>query len=336
MKEKVSIKRIAEIAGVSTCTVSKVINNTGEGYSEKTAQKIRAVAKSLNYIPDSAAKMLREAKSYTIGLLMPSLDNDFFASLASYIEKEMRSIGYSVFIASGAGDRECEKQYFRVLAGKGVDGIISCSNLGQIETACRERNIPLINLVRYPQECQVPVVTIDNKQGARTATMHLIEQGCKHILFLGYATAEENRLAREEGYLQALQERNLSIDKNYLVYCPPASDRSSAAGTTLSEFLAAGHPLDGIFAANDSIALGALTFLMRQGFRIPYDIKIIGFDNSIYSSLTCPGISTIDAHADLLAQKSCQLMQSLLQGEPPKGQIHYVPFDLIKRESTAS
>ncbi len=217
-KPKISIKRIAEIAGVSTCTVSKVLNDTGAGYSAKTAQKIRAVAESLNYIPDSAAKTLREAKSYTIGLIVPNIDNDFFASLALFIEGEMQAKGYSVFIANGAGNESREQQYFRVMRGKGVDGMISCSNLGFLADACRENGIPLVSVVRYPHGKQIPVVAIDNRAAANTAVTHLIDRGCRHILFLGYATVEENRIAREEGYIQALKDHGLFQSRNLLPF----------------------------------------------------------------------------------------------------------------------
>lgn len=334
MKEKVSIKRIAEISGVSTCTVSKVLNNTGSGYSEKTAQKVRAIADSLNYIPDSAAKMLKESVSYTVGLVVPNIRNDFFSSMALYIEKEMNTMGYSLFIANGNNDREKEEKYFRVFASKGVDAVISCTGLASFASLCSRNRIPLVCVGRYPKDLAVPVVAIDNVSAGQTATKHLIEKGCRHILFLGYATAEENRQAREEGYARALKDHNIKLDKNYIVYCREAVEHSSAAGEALSEFLSSGRKLDGIFAANDSIALGALTYLMRQGYQIPDDIKIIGFDNSTYSKLTYPGITTIDIHSEKLAYTCCHMIRNMIQGKTVENTVTYIPYDLVQREST--
>ena len=130
-KKKLSIKDIAAISGVSIATVSRVLNNKG-GYSKETEEKINALAKSYGYVSNMNAKSLRESKSQTIGLIVPDISNDFFATLALHIENYSAKHNYSVFICNSANNVQKEKDYFKSLASKCVDGIICISGLNKL------------------------------------------------------------------------------------------------------------------------------------------------------------------------------------------------------------
>ncbi|MCI8400735.1 MAG: LacI family transcriptional regulator [Lachnospiraceae bacterium] len=333
-KNPLSIKDLANLSGVSIATVSRVLNNKG-GYSKETEERILALAKSFGYVSNMAAKTLREARSRTIGLIVPNIINEFFSTLAYHIETCMSEQGYSVFICNSDNQTQKEKEYFRSLASKGVDGILCISGLNELTQDIIYRDIPIVCIDRLPKtNRQIPQISNDDMHIAYIATKHLLDKGCRHILLVvGYSAAYSSK-GRFDGYCQALAEYGLPLDKNYILKRPGREAAQIEAEIMVYQFLASSYPVDGIFATSDSTALGALYALKRADRRVPEDIRLTGFDNMLYSRLATPPISSVERHPELLALKGCEILLNLIQGHEPQELLTIVPAEFVERESS--
>lgn len=331
-----SIRDIAEIAGVSVATVSRVLNKKGK-YSAETEKKVLAIVNSCGYISNMSAKSLREARSSTIGLILPNVENAFFSQLAYSIETEMFQKHYSVFICNSGNDPQKEIQYFRTLIGKRVDGILCISDLNEIPADILNRGVPIVCVDRHPlaHGQNIPWIGNDDTAASRTATEHLLQRGCRNILFITSYLSEYSRHDREEGYRQALESRGLFVDRNYILQRPGADPTYIESEVLVYDFLKKKLPIDGIIASSEPGALGALYALKRARLSVPEDVKIVSYDNTLYSLLTTPSLTSVERNSTKMAQKACEVLLQLINGETPPCRENYIPTDLVIRGSTA-
>lgn len=329
-----SIKDIAAISGVSIATVSRIVNGKS-GYSAETEKRVRAVMEQYGYVSNMAAKTLREAKSHTIGLIVPNVNNEFFSSLALHIETELFEKDYSLFICNSGNSVEREKAYFRTLASRGVDGILCISDLNEIPEEITARGVPIVCIDRHPKASRpLPWVGNDDKAASREATNHLLEKGCRHILLISSYFAEYTRHEREQGYVEALEQAGIFVDQNYILHRPGKDPSTMEAEVMVYDFLKSGLPLDGIVTTSEPAALGAMYALRRAGCSVPDDVKIISFDNTLYSLLMQPTLSSIERNPRQIAQASCELLLQLIRGEDVSDTSIVVPARLVERGST--
>ena len=330
----VSIRDIAKMAGVSTATVSRVINNNGR-FSEATRERVQKIIDETGYVTNMAAKSLRESRSKTIGMIVPDISNDFFSTLALHTERYLAKRGYSVFVCNNANDPERERDYIKTLVSKQVDGIICISGAHDFEENLSSRSIPVVCVDRYPEKNeQIPRVISNDVKGGFLATEHLIKRGCRHILLISSAVEDYNKERREQGYEQALREHGLTAPQGYRLHLPGADPSKDEAERLVAEFLDSGLPVDGVFAVSDHAAAGALRALRAKGIGVPDEVKLVGYDDSIYSQLTTPQITTIERYPEQLAHKGCDaLLQMIEGGTPPLETI--MPVELVERGSTA-
>lgn len=333
-KKVVSIKDIAALSGVSIATVSRIINKKGR-YSKETEKKVMDIIESHGYVSNMAAKSLREAKSHTVGLIVPDISNDFFSTISLHVEKFFADAGYSVFICNSANDSEKEKAYFRTLDSKLVDGIICISGLQSLPSDLTPRNIPIVCIDRYPEnDKNIPIVSSDDTMGSYLATEHLIKKDCKNILFIANFTADYNRKTRYHGYEKAMKDYNMDIKKENIIYLSGDQPSYVESEVKISNMIQSGYEFDGIFASSDRAALGALYALKRHNIDVPNKVKIIGFDNSLYSRLPSPSISTISRNTTMLAENGSQLLLDMMKEKTIEDQRIIVPINLIERESS--
>ncbi len=329
-----SIKDIAAISGVSIATVSRVLNHKG-GYSEETEKRVLAVIQSYGYISNMAAKTLREAHSQTIGLILPTVDNSFFSSLAYSIESYLYEHQYSLFICNSGNQVEKEQSYFRTLAGKGVDGILCVSSMDTLSDDILSWGIPIVCIDRRPTASRpLPWVGNDDSLAGRLAAGHLLKKGCRHILFISSYLAGYTRSRRLEGYAQALEQHGLRLDKNYVLERSGKDPTQIETELLTYDFLQKGFAVDGIITTSEMSALGALYALHRTGLRVPEDVKLVSFDNTLYSLLTSPPLSSIERSPQQLARKSCEILLGLIQGRLPASYEVTVPTSLVERGSS--
>lgn len=329
----VSMQDIARMAGVSIATVSRVINNNGR-FSEETRQRVQKIIDESGYVTNMAAKSLREQRSKTIGMIVPDISNDFFSTLALHTEQALAREGYSVFVCNDANSHDRERSYLRTLISKRVDGIICISGSLMLDAATVPHGTPVVCVDRYPgADSPIPRVISEDEQGGYLATKHLLERGCRRILFVSSSLADLNKNSRELGYERALAEAGVAPDPGYRLLLSGAQPSMEETELLVRRFAAIGRPFDGIFAVSDHAAVGALRALQASGVRVPEDVKIVGFDDSIYTRITTPSITSVRRFPEQLAFQGCQALLALIAGkEPPLEAV--VPVELVERAST--
>jgi len=322
-----SIKDVAKMAGVSVATVSRVLNNKGY-VGQDTREKVESSILELNYKPNEVARSLFKKQSNTIGLIVPDIMNPFFPELARAVEDTAIKLGYNVILCNSDANREKEQAYLDVLQQKYVNGIIVSSNTLTADQII-EINIPVVSIDREISK-GLPTIVVENKKGAIAATRFLKNKGCKRIAHIrgthGIVNAEE----RCEGYKEVV-DQELWFGESYVVN--GNYEMQSSIKATLE--LLSQHPeIDGIFAANDIMAIGAMKAAHQLGIKVPEDLSIIGFDGISLSVATIPELTTIVQPIYELGEKATTLLVDLMEQKSVEKTFFKFDVELIERNST--
>ena len=328
-----TMRAVANLAGVSTATVSHVINDTRTVSAQVTARVLEAM-EQLDYHPDIVARSLRRRETMTIGLLVPSVEIPFFARVAESIEAAADAAGYSVILCSSGWSLPRELQHLRNLLARRVDGLVCISlNMTADHLApMLRRGTPVVLCERPMAGLEVDAVEIDNFQGAYDATAHLIALGHRRIACitgLPSSTLNENRI---RGYQQALAAAALPVDPG-LIRC---GDYSPASGARFArDFLDAADPPSAVFAFNDLMAMGVLQVAQQRGLRVPADLAVIGFDGLPLIEHTAPPLSTVDQPVAEMGATAIAMLVDRIKGEVTgAARVRTFPAKLVVRAST--
>ncbi|WP_239762834.1 MULTISPECIES: LacI family DNA-binding transcriptional regulator [Mammaliicoccus] len=333
-KKNLSIKEIAEISGVSVATVSRVINQNGR-FSKETEKKVLEVIKNNNYKTNLVAKSLRMKQTNTIGVIVPDIKNEFFASIVSEIEEYFfEEENYTVFICNSNGEKEKELDYLASLDSKGVDGLIYISGYDDTLHTSVRRNIPVVCIDRKPKENnEVAIIESDNLDGGYQATSLLIEKGCKNIVILKSEKDTSTNLDRFEGYRKAIEESSNHLNEELIISLKKT--HFNYAKDAINKLIEKNIKFDGIFAINDWLALGALYALKDNNFKIPDEVKIVGFDNVSISKYSYPNITTVNQNKKLMGRTAAKTLLDLINNKQTKNKIHTkLPIDIVYRGTT--
>lgn len=333
--KNISIKDIANLSGVSIATVSRIINNTGR-YSQKTKEKVLSIIEKYGYTTNMAAKSLRMAKSKTIGLIVPRIDNEWFSNLILEIENNCFKNNYSVFICNSSENKEKEISYFKSLDAKLVDGIICISGIEEIPSNIIKRDIPLICIDRKPKNQEkIYYVESDHFNGGYLATEELIKNGCKKIAIIYKNSSLSVNKQRLNGYLAALKKYNIEPNNDLQIMFNKKESNFEGSRKAINKLINKKIKFDGIFATNDWRAYGALTALIDNNIKVPDQVKVIGFDDiPISKYCSCP-LSTIKQNIPLLAKTATSVLISLIEEKNSISPDTFkIPVELITREST--
>jgi LacI family transcriptional regulator len=326
-----TIRDIAKMAGVSVATVSRVLNKKGY-VSLDTEKLVLDVIDKVGFQPNSAARVLAGMKLSTIALIVPDISNPFFSELARAVEDAAQKQGYTVFLCNTDNDDTKEKAYIEALIKKQIDGVLFCTNTLDFKMVqeLKQKDIAIVSLDRAIKKQEFTVIQSNNFEGAQLAVNHLLQIGCKKIAHIygpqEYGPARDRLLGFE------------SIAKHQEWYTPSLivpSDFTIDGGRQAVNVLLDRHPdIDGIFAGNDLIAIGALKELHLLNKKVPEDIAICGFDNIQLSSMLETELTTIaQPIADLGKLASEQLIHQI-----KKQNIECKTFELdvhlIERAST--
>ncbi len=327
------MKEIAELSNVSVATVSRVINQNGR-FSKETEKRVRAVIEKYGYKTNMVAKSLRMRQSKSIGIIVPHIKNEFFASITLEIENFFFEEGYSVFICNTNGQEEKEQEYLKSLDAKSVDGLIYISGGEDLSLSSLQRDIPIVCIDRKPQlEANIAIIESDNYNGGFLATERLITDGCKDILMLKSKRDLSTIDARYQGYISALQKYHIPIQKKLIIDLEQMTFEGSKR--VVNELIQQKMKFDGIFAANDWVALGALFSLQESNFAVPGDVSLIGFDNVSISKYSNPGITTVNQDKKELGMEAAKVLLKFIHKEVTKEKVHIVvPVSLIERGTT--
>lgn len=333
----VTIQDVAKAAGVSPMTVSNVINEVPH-VKRETREKVLGVMADLDYRVNMAARNLRTGRTGTIGLAIPEIDRPYYGRLAAGIIAAAAEYKLNVAIEQTGATRESELSALSLSRNRLYDGLIlSTVGLGPADTELLRVDYPVVLLGERIFEGPVDHVAMPNVDGARAATAHLIERGCRRIAAIHDGDSDEVNVStlRHAGYRQALSDAGIAYDPA-LVITPPAFSMAGGADAA-ARLVASGIRFDGAFCVTDTVAMGALRAFATLGVRVPQDVKVIGYDNVPESEYLVPSLSSIDPDHDLMARTAVQLLVERIRGGSVARDAREVisGYRVIERESTA-
>lgn len=332
-QHRTSLKDLADKLGVSIATVSRALRDSHEVGLEMTA-KVKALAKQMNYRPNPFAQSLRKEAPKVIGVIVPNLVTHYFAAVLDGIEDYASKKGYSVISANSHENHLREDQAIDNFLDMHVEGIIACLAQDTVDYSHYEQlyrmGEPLVFFARTCLEDKFSNVIGNGDVAAQDATQHLIDTGSRRIAFIGGPNTLNMVKRRKHGYLQALRENRIPIDRT-LVVCDRI-DFDIARQHTI-DLLKSDHRPDAILAFNDIITYGAFDAIKSCGLRIPEDVAIIGFTEGDEAAFVTPKLSAIMDQAHETGCRACQLLLENIAGDSRVHQI-VVPMILKIRESS--
>ena len=331
--KNVTMKDIAQMAGVSKATVSMVMSKKDASISDATRKKILRIAKEMSYIPNSIARSLSTKKSGTIGIILPDITNPFFSEMVRAIEDEAERLKYNLIICNSDNDIDKEEKYIRLLLSKLIDGVIFMSGGKSNESISllKNNNVPFVLVDRYIEGYKDDYgVFCLNSQGVAEGIKYLYEKGHRKIVFVKGRENLEVSKQRLEGYIKAMKNYGIYNDK-YIF----EGDFNVEGGIIATEkIISIFQDLDAIFYSNDMMALGGMKTLFRNGYKIPRDISIIGFDNILISQIIEPELTTIAQPIYIMGKKACNILIDIIKGDLPDEKQVYFETKLILRGTT--
>ncbi len=328
-----TIYDVARLAGVSTATVSRALNGTGQ-IAPATSAAIDAAVRQLGYQPSTVARSLVTKSTQTIALLLPDIANPFYAALVNGIQQRALAAGSTMLLCTTEGDPAREEQYLSLLRAKQVDGVLVDGLVLPPERIADfvRAGLPIVCLDRDIDSTSVPLVQVDNRLGARLATQHLLSLG--HVRIAHVAGAPGLRISDERvsGYREALVEGGVEHDSALM----GVGYFTEEGGYEATRALLGASDLTAVFAANDLSALGVMHAIAESGRSVPDDVSVVGFDDLRLAGHTTPPLTTIHQPAFEIAQRATQLLLDLAAGRDVPRRLHLLEPELVVRGSTAA
>lgn len=328
---------LARELSVSMTTISRALSDH-HSIGPAMKQRVLKLAKKYNYQPNRLASALRKGKSQLLGIIVPYIEGRFFPSVVHGIESAASKAGYNVIICQSNEDVGQERRNLEILLSAQVAGILVSLSRTTLDfrhfEKVRSRGLPLVFFDRIVEGDNVNAVVLDDHEGGCISTRHLLSQGCRRIAHLAGPQHLNIYKNRRQGYLDALREAGIAEDESLILYSDMGQDQGAEA---MRQLLASGNPPDGIFAAGDYSALGAMQEARRQGLRVPEDVAISGFSNEAFTVITEPSLTTIDQRCEEMGQAAVRLLLELIEadGRPfaPR-QLALRPELLVRSSST--
>ncbi|MFE5317580.1 LacI family DNA-binding transcriptional regulator [Paenibacillus sp. NPDC056579] len=331
----IKIVDVAAKAGVSSATVSRVLNNSSS-VTAATKEKVMKIIHELGYQPNAAAKNLRSQKTMAIGVIVPEINNSYYAEVIKGIENKAYAMKYKVIICDTGNNKEKELEFINLLMDKTVDSMILVTPLQSDEEICRlaDLNYSVGIVGRYIEHPTIPCVFTDNVKFSRDVVNHLVEQGHREIAFLsGYADAIDS-YDRLEGYLKALREHHIPFRPEWVENGNFSEQGGYKAMKRLFEKKV---PFTAIYSANDEMALGVYQACAELGIQIPEQLAIVGVDNNRVSRYITPKLSTVAQPkfkmGSILVEK---IIHQLEHTEITPDRVVVLDSELIIRDSSSA
>ena len=312
--KKETIISLSQRTGFSVSTVSRVLSGQAADYriSAKTIALIESEAKRCGYTPSLLAKSLRMNKTFTLGLLIPGVDNPYFANIASAVIHEAKTLGYQMIIIDTLEDAANEREGIASLLSRKVDGIVIVSsdeNADYLEEI--HRTTPMVLIDRHFEGTTLPYVCSDNRQGGYDATSHLIGMGHRNILCIQGVRRSMPSRQRVDGYHAAMREAGLDLTAR--VVGDDFTIRNGYLETKLA--LSSGVRPTAIFAMSNTILLGTIKAVRESGLHVPEDISLVSFDNSSYFDLLDPAITHVSQPINNMGTLAIKILMGKINGQ---------------------
>jgi LacI family transcriptional regulator len=312
VKTKISIREVAEKAGVSTATVSRVLNKSLYVSPELEERVIRA-SRELGYVPNRLARGLRIGSSGMIGFLIPDIVNPFFSEIVKGAEDYLREKGYFIFLASSSGDSLKEEELLKALYSRNIEGI-GAIILGELPEFVKSisSNLPIVIIDNYQDWDEVSYVFSDNYDGMKKMMNYLIKGGHKSFAFLNGPVNTFSSRERLRAFEDAISEENRSFEIHF-------GDYTFESGREMLRKLK-GIP-DAIVCGNDMIAFGAIMELTEMEYDVPGKVSVTGFDDILFSSMTNPTLTTVRQDGYAMGRASGEILLRKISGQKTNSTI---------------
>jgi LacI family transcriptional regulator len=333
MQHRVTLKEIAEEAGLSVTAVSLVLNDRPCRLSAESKARILEIARRRNYRPNYIARTLVTRESRAFGLIVPNIESRFFAGIASNLEKRCRKEGYALFITNSNDSSENDLELMRLLVERGVDGLfLVVSNEvydnERVLDAVGNLTVPYVMVDRVFSGHVCDQVRFDNRLGGYLATRHLIENGHERIAAILNTERSNSGRGRLAGYLEALESSGLRPDERLVIESPYtiAGGYEAAARALESDATA-------IFAGSDSISVGVLKRLSEKGLRVPDDYSLVSYDNSIADLVFELALTAVHQDAAELADHAFDMLAGRIRNPESAPVVEILTPKLVVKDS---
>lgn len=323
-----NIKDVAEKAGVTVTTVSRVLNNRGY-ISQKTRKRVLDAVEHLDYQPNDLARALFRQKSNMIGLIIPSVSHPFYAELVNSVEYYAYNSGYKILVCNSYYNSEKEKDYINMLKRNQVDGIIMGSHTLDVSEYLN-LSLPIVAIDRFLSD-KIPYIASDNYTGGILATKLLIQKGCRHLAHISgplFLSTPANK--RYDAFVEVAKENGVLIE----VCEMELNSFEEKEHEKLIYNLLQKHPdIDGIFASSDMVAISVINVCNSIGKKIPDDVKVVGYDDIYLASMFIPSITTIHQPIEKIGQLAIDIINRQCDNKSISME-NILPVELIERNST--
>ena len=326
-----TIYQVAERAGVSLSTVSRVLNGKAS-VNKVLKERVEKAVKELNYRPNSVARSLANNRTDSVGVLVPELNAPFFGDLMQAVESTLRAADKHVIISVGQNCVETEKDAVEFLISRNCDALImhaeALSDEYLLELNQSKLPVALVNrqVEGLPEAC----TSLDNEKGGYLATRHLLELGHKDIAYISGPTDKCDASLRLEGHKRALSEAGLPTNPQ-LIFNGDYSEEDGKIG--LLELMARDVPFTALVCANDWMASGAISCARDLGMSLPHDLSVVGFDDVVFAHHVFPRLTTVSNPIAEMAEMSAKYILNKVYGQANNVQLYFEP-SLVVREST--
>ena len=330
--EKPTVEDIARAAGVSTATVSRALNNPG-AVSVKLRDKVTSKVNELGYVPSGAARALASNRSFTIGTVIPTLNNAIFAASVVAFEETLSQHGYTLLVTVSNYDRPHEIEQVRRLLERGVDGLmlIGLDHPDEVWQMIERSTCPAVAIWGHEDNPRVPCIGFDNAAAAEGAVDHLVELGHRSIgMVAGLSLGNDRARARRAGVERALLKHGLPVDPGLFTEKAYSHDDGRDG---LAELLAHDTPPTAVMCGNDVLAMGVMFEARDRGISIPDDLSVIGFDNLPITSQLRPALTTIQVPSVPIGSASANALVAHLD-DGSRIRSKSFPAPLVLRETT--
>ena len=336
MSEKMNIREIADLAGVSVATVSRVINHS-PSVKQKTREHVQQVMKEHNYVPSATARDLSFQRSQVVAVVIPDLKNPYFYGLIDGITKVAEKNRFQVLIFNTNEDADKEAQVLEAIRERNVAGILITAagvrdeRTGRLLCEYQASGTPVVLIDRFIEGGEtLDSVMADNESGSYEAVCELIRQGHDRIAIIAGEKQLSPVYERELGYRRALAEHGIKIREMYIAYGDQMADKSYLC---MKKLMSLSKPPTAVFCGNNQMTLGALRYLNEHGIRAGEDIGIIGFDDIDVLNKLGISLSVVDRSEKDMGRKAMEMLLRHLKNEDAPSKHVSVPTSLILRGS---
>jgi DNA-binding LacI/PurR family transcriptional regulator len=327
----VTLKALAEHVGLTSGTVSAVLNDSPSARSipRETKDRIHAAAKELNYRPNFFARTLRNKRTYTIGVIAEEIGDSYGSMVISGIEAHLRKMDYFFLTVAHRHDQNLLSQYSELLLQRGVEGFITVDT-----TVLEAPSLPMVAVAGHQKIQGVTNVVLDHEQAATLALNHLATLGHKRIAFMRGNPLSSDSTDRWRAICEVAQRMGVTIDPELTVQIDMDDPTPQLGYPFAKQLLARKKPFTALFAYNDISAIGAIRALQEQGFRVPQDVSVMGFDDIPGAAFNTPTLTTVRQPLARMGQVAAQTLLERIAGRDDYPPEIAIEPELVVREST--